>query len=306
MDDKLQKKVNETIDTHADELHDQRLETHTRARRDRALMVSGGLRAAMNISRMIGSELMRGLERFQAEECWRDLEYDSFAEYLKSPESPMSKGKYYELKTLLDKEGDEIFDLYGNLGLKPRIRRLLGTGQVELEGDTIIVKNDDGEETRIEKNDWTRVAQVITASVDDKILLQSKLDKQAENLKKADDRIREAHAETDRIRASKVAEFAADAHMTARVELGLAFNKFIDIAEKLSDTEKAQFRDAVLEQVQGWRNDLAHAYLTGVPHSAVRTPHLEGSTLDEKLDNFLNDIDLDNVDDNDSELADKL
>lgn len=306
MDDKLQKNINQAIDAHADELHEQRLSIHSEAARDRSLRLSGGFRAAMNISRLVGSEVIRGLERFQAEECWRDLGFESFAAYLASPESPMKKSTYYDLKGLLEREGDAVFDLYANLGLKPRVWKQLGTGQVEFDGSMVRVKADDGEETEIDITDRSRLLETLTALADANAEKSIKLERQKDTLAKHDDKVRELYDEIDKAKAAKAADFAADAHMTARVELGLAFGRLTDIVSQMTDVEREALRDAVLENVAGWSTSLRMAYRTDSSPTGVPTT-LVGDTFEECLDNFLDNVDLDAIaDTNDAELADQL
>ena len=91
--------------------------------------------------------------------------------------------------------------------------------------------------------------------------------------------------------------------MIARVELGLAFTRLAEAAAKLSAIEKDQFRDGVLQDVAEWRLALASGYATDTSKASAPVT-IVGDSLDDALENFLDNVDLDDVaDNNDGELA---
>lgn len=307
MHDKLQKRIEEAEDEIAGEIVDARSDAHREAAKMRAMFVLGGVTVAKKVAASLNAEAIKILSRFQEDKMHEDLGFGTFVEFLNESEySPLTKTQFYDGKGLLEKEGDAMFDMLTELGISIRKRKLLGSGNVELSGETLIVHNGD-DTTEISIHDRSSILDAITALADANAEKSIKLERQKEQLDKADGKIRDAHAETDRIRAARISEFAADAHMTARVELGLAFGKFTDIVANLSPVEKDQFRDSVLEDLAGWSSSLRSAYQTGgIPHSAIRNPHLHGDSLEESLDNFLGLVDLDADQDNDGDLAAKL
>lgn len=295
--DKLQKRIRETEDEVAEEQLAEHLDRSQQLDRDRALMIIGGFKTANKIQHAIGSELMRGLEVFQSEKIYLSLGFEDFVSFLNSDISPLTKAQYYERKKLLEAEGDHLFDLYGSIGVSVRQRKLLGKGNVELSGETLVVHN--GEETtEISINDRPSILDALTALADASADKSIRIQRQQEKIDKIDDKVRDLYAEIDAVKASKVAEAASNPHMIARVELGIAFRRLTDAAERLSPIEKDQFRDAVLEQVAEGRQTLAAAYATG--RAAAAAPvNLVGDDFDEALGNYLDTVD----DSNDSELA---
>lgn len=304
MKDKLEKRIREVEEEHASEIVDQRFEEHRQQTRDKALMLLGGFNTAAKIAQVINSELMRGLEIFQTEKIYLALDYDTFVDYLDSDQSPMSKAQYYERRAILANEGDQLFDVFSSIGLSIRKRKLLGKGSVEIVDDTVIVHHGD-EVTEIELTDRARLLETLTALADANAEKSIKLERQKEKIDKFDSEKRDLYDEIDRVRASKVAA-APDEHMIARVELGLAFSRLRNCAAGLSEIEKDQFRDSVLEDVAGWTADLRQTYKPG---TAAAKPAAEaeivGETFDDALTNFLDKIDLDDVA-NDGELAAQL
>lgn len=107
--------------------------------------------------------------------------------------------------------------------------------------------------------------------------------------------------------ASARTEFHRDAHAMARVNLGLAFNQLAAAAARMSDAEKDQLRDLVLEEVGGWMTRLRAAYLTSNGRPAAGLPQRDFSTLtdeqiwNEELPRYI-EAALDETDDNDAEL----
>jgi hypothetical protein len=68
--------------------------------------------------------------------------YKRFADYLNSDEVPdLSKNKYYELKTLLESEGSDVFDVFSGKKIPVSTRKLLAAKGVEisLEGDDLVI-----------------------------------------------------------------------------------------------------------------------------------------------------------------------
>ena len=307
MTDKLQKRIREVEEDHAGEVVEQHLEQHRQQSRDRALLIAGGFKAALKISAAISSEVMRSMEVFQEERLYMSFGYERFATFLDESEfSPMSKSQYYERKSILEKEGDRMFDVFGELGLSIRKRKLLGKGNVEIDGDSVIILDGD-ERTEIELKDRSRLIETLTALADANAEKSIKLERQKEKIEKHADEKRDLYDEIDRVRASKVAPHPDD-HMIARVELGLAFSRLRENAAGLSEIEKDQFRDSVLEDVAGWTADLREAYKTGTAKAKpAAASAIVGDTFAEAFTNFLETVD-DDIDgeDNDGELAAQL
>jgi len=311
MNDKYLEKVRQAEDDAAAEIVDDRLAEYNDAQKADALMMLGRAQATDRISVALSAEVIRFLEHFEKTKLYRALGHGDFVTFLKfSGLLQVTKSRYYERKKVLDKEGDPLFDALSIAGVPMSVRQHLLPGDVAVDGDSIVIKGETDEEDIIVRRD------------DDKTLIQSirnlsnarrnaardlaetktKLEEIGE---KHDEKIRERDREIDRLRTAKMAEFAADAHMTARVELGLAFGKLTDVAGNMSAAEKDHLRDDVLEYVASWSASLRQAYSTNSKDPADPSP-LEGSNLTEALDNFLDNVDLDDTGNNDGELAASL
>lgn len=303
--DKLERRMREVQDEVAEEFLEEHLAAHNERDRERALLLVGGFRTALKIASAINSEVMRSLEVFQEGRLYQGLGFERFVDFLdQSEHSPMSKAQYYERRAILEKEGDQVFDLLSDLGVSIRKRKLLGKGNIEIDGETVIIRDGD-EETAIELKDRTRLLETLSALADANVDKSAKLDKQQQAIEKHDEKVRELYAEIDAEKARRMAEYASDPHMIARLEMNLALGKLAEVAEQLSDVEKAQFRDAVLEELAGHRNRLSHAYLAAgsrKPSDVDLPENAEQLSDEEFLETLVNNVDLDN----DDELASQL
>lgn len=295
--DKLTKKIREVQEEHAEEFVQEHLAHHKQADRDRALLIAGGFKTALKISAAIGSEVMRALEQFQEERLYASFGYDRFADFLDDSEfSPMSKAQYYERKAILDREGDMVFDLLSDLGMSIRRRKLLGKGNVEVHGDKVFVLQDNEQSVEIDLKDRTRLLETLTALADANADKSAKLEKQKAKIEKHDDEKRELYNELDRVKASAAAEIGKDPHSMALANVAFAFAALREQIEILTDVDRTGRRDNALEIIANQLNLTRAAYGT-VGRKPAETA-LRGETAEEVIDNFLEDLDL-----NDAELA---
>ncbi len=305
MNDKLSKKIAEAEDEIAGEIVDSRSASQLEADKMRAMFVLGGINIADRVSESLGSEAIKAMIKFQEEKLYLALGYDTFVDFLNNSEfTRITKQQFYDRKALFEKEGEAAFDLLTELGVSIRKRKLLGKGNIELLGETLVVHTDDGV-TEISIADRASILDAITALADANAEKSIKLQRQSEKIDKHDEKVRELYTEIDTVRASKIAEVAGNPHMIARVEFNLAASKLADAARNLSAIEKDQFRDAVLEDHAATRELLAAAYSTGKPKSSSPVA-VEGETFGEAASKFLDELDLEPADNNDGDLAAKL
>ena len=128
---KLDEKIAKLEEQHAEETVERHLAQYDAEQFAKGLMVLGGVRVAGSIATNISSEAFKALIRFGEDkyfESFTDSEgnyFTNFADFLnESPYSPMTKTQFYARKTLFDSEGERMFDLFGELGLSIRKRKL--------------------------------------------------------------------------------------------------------------------------------------------------------------------------------------
>lgn len=187
----LEKKMDEAKDAAAIEFLDEAAEAWDESKRQTSLMLLGGIHVARNMSVAISSEVLRALAEYGKGGHYRALGYKTFADFLNNSEySPMSKSQFFEKHKFLQNEGAENFDLLNALNIPVRKRRLLAKGNVEIEGNEVIVKDGDTE-TTIEITDRDRLLETLSALADANAEKSKKLEKGEQDFKKAKDRIRE-------------------------------------------------------------------------------------------------------------------
>ena len=267
--------------------------------------VMGGLDAINVITTNLNSALILKLQNIRDTHGYRAAGFARFDIFMDEfPKSPMSYKRFNYIENIFKNLGSDVFDLTSSSGLSMRQMKMIGKGNVEINGDRVIVQSDDGpiEIEIANRRQWMESLKVLAdGNAEKNIKIERLKDKEARH----DDKVREIYVELDTVKASKIAATASNPHMIARVELGIAFRKLAEAAEQISGIEKEQFRDAVLEDVAAWRHDLATAYATATP-TKKGPVELKGDDFGSALDNFLGGVDLDDVGNNDGELADQL
>lgn len=134
--------------------------------RERSLLLLGGMRAADRIASALSAQVMANLIAFEKEKMHEQMGYRRFVDFLeRSPYSPMTKHQFYKRREIFEREGEEVFDLMNDIGLPLARRKMLGRGQVRLEGETVIVK-DGGDEVSINMDDRARILETLSALAD--------------------------------------------------------------------------------------------------------------------------------------------
>jgi hypothetical protein len=112
----------------------------TKERTSRVYQLLGAIKASGLIGRSVSAQEMRMLQRFQEEKGHEELGFTRFDDFLdQSPDAPMTYRQYNERIKVLNIEGDETFELMNSLRIPISKRRLLGKGEVEVEGKEIRV-----------------------------------------------------------------------------------------------------------------------------------------------------------------------
>lgn len=291
--DNLTKKIRSVEEAHASELVASRLESYSSEQRDLGLMVLGGFRVSERISAAVAAEGFKALMRFAEEKLYEAFGFTNMVDFLNdSPHAPMTKAQFYERRELYGKEGERLFDLFTELGLSIRKRKLLGQGNVAIEGENAVIRDDSGEETVVPISDQARLIEVITAVVDSKVQLRKDLEKQKEKIEQQKETIRLAHDDLDRERARKSVEALGDTHSMALAAVIGAFKNLRDEVAGLSEIDRGARKDHVLELLAGQMQLTAEAY--GSADWARHAPRPERAPTGDDEADYVEDL-LDRV-----------
>lgn len=194
----LKDKIAKIEDEHAEETFNNHIETHTQQERDKALLLLGGLRAIDCLTQILSGEVMTALVTFEKEKMFESFGFTRFADFLEQwDHSPMTKNQFYDRKKIFENEGEKLFDVLNGIGLPVQKRKLLGKGNVSLDGETVIVKSDDGSETSIEISDRARLLETLTALADRSASLNEQTKKQKEKIERGEQEIEKLQKKLD-------------------------------------------------------------------------------------------------------------
>lgn len=261
--DKLQTRIRAVEEEHAQEIVADNFKQHDENRKAKAFLVLGGFLAVDKVTRALSSELMRAMIKFQEEKLYEPLGFDNFVDFLNNSDyAPMTKNQFYERKAVLEKEGDHAFDLLNNLGLPVQKRKLLGAGNVQIEGDKVIVTSTvaDGaaEKTEtIEINNRERLLQVLSALADQNAVLNQKTSKQREKIAKGETEIEDLQKKLD---AGSFTGKSSTAHFEMYMQAITPLNQLIQFVGKLSAEEKEEQGIVTLRSFNVSLARLAQAY----------------------------------------------
>lgn len=264
--DKYLDKVRKAEEVIAGEIVEEHLAEFSHQETMEAALWLGRAQATDRISVALSSQVIRFLEMFEKTKAYRALGYNSFVAFLNnSGLHEVTKNRYYDRIKLLNKEGDPVFDALTIAGVPITVRGYLEPGDVTIEGESIVVKgDDDASDIVIHKDDHQSIVTALRNQAQIRRTAAKELAKAKEELaavkEKHDAEKRELYDENERLRASKMAEVNADAHMMAVIEVKLAFKRLEDEAAKLSPVEQEQFRHRTLEDLAYCMQSLSESY----------------------------------------------
>lgn len=252
--------------------------------------VMGGLDAINTIATNLNSALIIRLQHIRDNNLYLKAGFSRFDEFMdKFPRSPMGYKRFNYLENIFKSLGSDIFDLTSSAGLSARQQKLLGKGNVEVEGSKVLVHFDGDVVEEFDINNRRQWLESLKALADSHAEKNIKLARQKEQIEKHGDKVRELYDDIDRAKVANIADIASNPHMVARVELGLAFRKLTEAAADLSPIEKDQLRDGVFEDIAGWRTDLAASYKTDTKRAPVETKLSPDDTIETGFDKFFED-----------------
>ena len=164
----------------------------------------------------------------------------------------MSKTSYYRRREAFAVEGERIFDLYNEIGLSFRKRKLLGQGNVQLDGEKVIIVEGE-EETEIEISDKDRLLQTLTAMADRAATLEASGERKNDQIDRLTRKTEELGQENERILAMKKSDMD-DTYAVALLNVTSAFTAFEKEIDKLSEAEREKFSDTFFEFFAEWRS----------------------------------------------------
>ncbi|HEV7700305.1 MAG TPA: hypothetical protein VGO43_08770 [Pyrinomonadaceae bacterium] len=220
----------------------------------------GGLDAIHAISANLNGALIKRFQHIRDTRTYVAAGYDRFDDFMdKFPRSPMSYKRFNYIENIFKDLGGDVFDLTLTAGLSARQQKLLGKGNVEIDGDLVrITIGDETIESPIENR--RQVLQTLKLLADSNADKSKTLERQKEKIAKHDGEKRELYDEIDRVKAAARAEVNDDPHSHAIVNLSFAYQNLIASVDDMSEIEQQQFVSQDFELIAHYMNELATSY----------------------------------------------
>lgn len=149
-----------------------------------ALEITGG-----NVARVFSAEAIRAYGRVEDENLYLEMGYPRFVDFLNSDDCFIGKASYYERRDLLNKEGEQLYDLLNGLQVSLRKRKQIGAGNVEIDGETLLFKETN---EKVPLSDHKRLIEILDLTVAANAAKAKKLEKGKEDYRRLKEKFLEA------------------------------------------------------------------------------------------------------------------
>jgi hypothetical protein len=212
------------------------------AQRDEALMLVGAIYAGDSIASALASQTMRNLQRFRDKKLYKALGFNRFEDFLDSDQSRMNYAKFNRLEKAIEREGDELFDYLQAIDAPLSKRKLLGKGEVCVEGKELVLQTGNDEETRIPLNNQTRILGVITRLVEQN-------NERGRKIKRGEARNKTLKEQVEELKKGNGHGGSKDGFYDALLNVIGAMSVLAVEAEKVPENERRKQRKAVNEAI---------------------------------------------------------
>ena len=240
----------------------------------------GALKAGFSIGRSLSLGAFLNFRKFVDDASYEALGYTTAVEFLNSGDSPMTKSQYYERLSALAREGEPVFDLLNSMQITLKNRKLLNKGEIRIEGDDVIVGQEESEE-RVPIGDRLAVKTLIATLVEEKTKSQIKIQSQDQQLKKQEKQLKKGQEDFEKLKR-KAGQASDTPHLQALLLVRGAYVKLRD--EIVAYRQALGSSTAAEEEFAGFQKTvvdaLGAAYVELMPAFDIEVPDetaLEGS-----------------------------
>lgn len=284
----LKDKLDQVKDEHAVELVDARDAAHNERQHNEALFLLGRIKQneqiAVAISTNLTAQTIRALELFQEDGMYRQLGYQTFVDFLeKSEYSPMSKRQYYERRELMNAHGDEIYDLLTSVGISVRAQKMLGAGDLRIEGDRLMIGEDE-----IDIGSTSLVKQAIQELVEERRDLQAAAEKLETKNSKLETRLNAGQAEYEELQRNLDRLLSGSPFDRVFAHAVNAMAQVPEVVGELDDKVKAAKRDDCLSLLWQLHRRIDTAFGGGFEYR-VDAPPADENVIDSMVREVMQD-----------------
>jgi hypothetical protein len=204
-------------------------------------MSIGAINAVDSIAASLLSQTIRNLQRIRDQKLYQVLGFPRFEDLLDSPRSRISYAKFNRLEKAIENEGDALFDYLNAIDAPFTKRKLLGKGDVRVEGKEIIAQVGE-EEIRVPLNNQTRILGVLSRVVEQR-------NEQARKIKRGEREVRALKDKVEDLKNSSGGQAGRNGFYDAVLMVIGAFQVLAAEAEKLPEDQRAAQRQTIYDTV---------------------------------------------------------
>jgi hypothetical protein len=215
----------------------------------------GAARYANHLSNQTKSDVLRFAKLVRDNKLFLQCNLSSFDEFLESELSPMSRATFYRELELFEKEGEQ-YDLFNEWKIPARVRHQLAAGDYRIEGDEIVIGDDQRYgfgEGKVIKTAFEQLIREKIAANEELVKERSHAEAAMDKLAVATERLEYAQNEVERLKAGTPYDQA----------LHEAIISLLTLSEKigqLPEPDKPTKGSIALPQLEGAIERVADAY----------------------------------------------
>lgn len=237
--------------------------------KSQAWVLLGAIRAADSIASALHSQTIRGLQQIRDQHLYRELNFSRFDDFLESEHSPMNYAKFNRLEKAIESEGDELFDFLQAIDAPLSKRKLLGKGDVRVEGKEIVAHIGD-DEIRVPLNNTARILGVLSRVVEQR-------NEQSRRIQRGEKQVKSLKAKVEELKSGGGNHAAGQGgFFDAQLNVIGSFSMLAAEAEKLPEDQRKEHLKAVREMVSEQMRRIDEAFGIQVPEQvkkrAVKVP----------------------------------
>lgn len=214
-----------------------------------AIEMVGAIGAIEQLAYALSAQAIMAWEQFQTNEGYKMYGCKTWVEFLeKHPRLGLTKSKYYERKKLLESEGADAYDLLNSLKVPANIRRQLSAGDVQIEGNDLIVRDQ-----RFPIDDAKKIKRALSQVIEQMERVENKSAKTEKELEKTKQKLAEAKEEA-RTSAMHLPDDGTDpvnqAYLHVLASLTELGRELAELPGKEADQRMAQFKPDIQHAIE--------------------------------------------------------
>jgi hypothetical protein len=231
------------------------------------LMKIGAIRAVDSIADALSSQTLRNLQQIRDQELFKALGFKRFKDFMESDRAPMNYQKFNRLEGAIEREGDALFDYLNAIDAPLSKRKLLGRGDVRVEGKEVVAHVEgEEEEIRVPLNNTARLLSVLSRVVEQRNEQARRIARGKKEVKSLKEKVAELADGNGHNGAGQ------GGYMDAVLNLIGSFSLLATEIEKLPEAKRAELRTQFFDTVGENMKRVDEAFGLQKPAKTVRVP----------------------------------